>query len=231
MCPYLSAERGILQIEFDFRFTDAIQVMCLWDKEDLPTEDLNIVGQASTEITIPQYFKNCNVPTTQITSRSSNIASEECEIYHKRPGENQLCYGNSLYVVPGSCTLDQGGPIVKPLNNSKFKSAYYQIGINIEGKDCGFGYPTIATRVSRYIDWIDSVIFGKATHDTKNAGLIALTESNLSSCKLPTGGRGACQKSSQCRDVVKMITMGQVLFKDYVCDAKNLYDPAICCPT
>lgn len=45
------------------------------------------------------------------------------------------------------------------------------MGINAYGPDCGFGQPSVAVKVSKAIDWIDSIIF-------KGAGREQEIESN-----------------------------------------------------
>ncbi len=62
----------------------------------------------------------------------------------------------SFFLIPGkdSCQGDSGGPLVYRTNVGE---PFYQIGITSFGtKECGTGTPAVYTRVSAYLDWIET---------------------------------------------------------------------------
>lgn len=161
-----------------------------------------------------------------MVARAPRISHSECATFYKADGllvtDNQLCFENSLYIVPNSCELDQGGPVGRKYHSLSETFFPYQLGISIHGRDCSFGYPAVATRVSRYIDWIDSIIF------VKKPAQASLGVSDA--CKLPNGQSGLCKRSSQCQHVVRKINRGEIDLIEYECDFSDNSDPVVCCP-
>jgi secreted trypsin-like serine protease len=49
-----------------------------------------------------------------------------------------------------ACHGDSGGPVSYEQNN-----VYYLHGITSFGSGCGSGYPSVYTKVNRYLDWIE----------------------------------------------------------------------------
>lgn len=108
-----------------------------------------------------------------------------------------------------------------PFNEGVFP---YQFGINLRGRECGFGHPVIATKISGYIDWVDEIIFGSGVSNDK----LEVVEQ----CDLPkSGAKGECRKSSQCLHIVELVKRGLATITEYICDFQDKYDPVICCPT
>jgi Trypsin len=75
----------------------------------------------------------------------------------------QLCAGNSRFAVPGVCESVAGGPwIMEGLNedsNGYIIRIPYLVGVQSFGVDCGFGIPAVASNVTSFIPWIDSVLY------------------------------------------------------------------------
>lgn len=216
----LENDIALVLLDKEVRFSKYLHPICLWDKEEMPKEELEVIGLTSTEIHKPYLLEYANKTMAYTSIRSSQIPTSECSTFHRKNNititDNHICHANSLYIIPNSCQLDFGGPVVK--RQQRFKDGFYsyQFGINIQGKDCGFGHATVATKVSRYINWIDSVIFEKINGHDK--------------CQLPNGKQGLCKKSSECMDVVNMVKRGEVNLSDFICDFTDKRDPRICCP-
>lgn len=211
----------------NFRFGEDLRPACLWDREDIPDIEMEVTGRGVKWAHTTYSPSTYDDTQSLMSSRSTRISQKTCNDFYKDDSlsisDNQVCYGNSLYIVPDSCQLDYGGPIERkywPIS----RYFPYQVGINIYGNDCGFGYPAVATRVSKYIDWIDTVIFGQPWRQ----GSHVVESSN--SCQLPSGGIGTCKQSSQCLEVVEKVKQGQINLRDYICDFDNHRDPSVCCP-
>lgn len=77
------------------------------------------------------------------------ISLDECRKYYgSRVGESQMCTMGAK--KPNDvCTNDSGGPIFIETNG-----LVYLAGIVSMGSGCGAGNPGVATRVSKYANWI-----------------------------------------------------------------------------
>ena len=80
-----------------------------------------------------------------------------------------FCFGNYQSVAPGACHLVLGGPIYKSL--SKFP-----YGLNLHGRDCGFGKPAVGLLLKSYKSWFESVFLPR-----KGQGGTGLTAASVSS--------------------------------------------------
>uniref|UniRef100_A0A336MPR3 CSON004416 protein n=1 Tax=Culicoides sonorensis TaxID=179676 RepID=A0A336MPR3_CULSO len=95
---------------------------------------------------------------------STILNNQACnEFYRKKNGnqivDSQICIQNDLFSVPGICDLDVGGPVERKIwSYNEYDS--YIFGVNSFGKNCGFGTPVVATRVSSYADWIEENVLG-----------------------------------------------------------------------
>lgn len=56
--------------------------------------------------------------------------------------------------IGDTCQGDSGGPL-QIVENDKYKL----IGITSFGNGCGSNTPSVYTRVARYIDWIESIVW------------------------------------------------------------------------
>uniref|UniRef100_A0A182WUH7 Peptidase S1 domain-containing protein n=1 Tax=Anopheles quadriannulatus TaxID=34691 RepID=A0A182WUH7_ANOQN len=80
-----------------------------------------------------------------------------------------FCFGNDESVAPGACHLVLGGPIYTSL--SKFP-----YGLNLHGRDCGFGKPAMGLLLKSYKSWFESVFLPR-----KGQGGTGLTAASVSS--------------------------------------------------
>lgn len=169
-----------------------------------------------------------------MSARSKRIPTSNCDKFYESEqlelSENQICYGNDLYIAPNSCQLNWGGPIERKYHGLSTSFLPYQLGINIHGNDCGFGFPAVATRVSQYIDWVDSVIFGSRRPLLSYPSDVNVPGGGIS-CNLPNGRQGQCKKSSECFEVVDLVKSGKASIRDYICDFADSRNPSVCCPT
>lgn len=96
--------------------------------------------------TLPR--ESCN--TTIVQSKSGRRGPTELQ-------ESQLCAlgRNEQNENTGdTCVGDSGGPL-----ELADKRRRYIVGVTSSGKLCGSRYPGIYTRVSRYLDWIESIVW------------------------------------------------------------------------
>lgn len=166
------------------------------------------------------YLVVWNNNTQYLKARSSFINNTYCNQFYATDGikvdeKTKMCYGNPDYfLVPGICRIAPGAPLVRDLH---FNS--YIFGLPTYAYDCGFGYPAIVTRVSYYIDWMDSVIFSEKAKKE-------ITEM----CFLPSGEKSSCKRASDCPHLVQDVKSGKGKLVDYICQFDDTLNPLVCCP-
>lgn len=126
-----------------------------------PETILTIAGWGSTDpndgSTSPVLLK-ANVTT--LPRQSCNTTLAQYKSSRRDPSElqeSQLCAlgRNTQNETTGdTCVGDSGGPL--ELVNGRKR---YLVGVTSSGKLCGSRYPGLYTRVSRYLDWIESIVW------------------------------------------------------------------------
>lgn len=95
------------------------------------------------------------------------FANEQCKIHFKTVSvrqlsrniddETQICAGGK-YNVSDTCKGDSGGPLMS--ENEWFNVIRNVVGVTSFGKSCVIkGMPAVYTRVSRYLPWIEEIIW------------------------------------------------------------------------
>ncbi|KAJ8965353.1 hypothetical protein NQ314_004193 [Rhamnusium bicolor] len=94
------------------------------------------------------------------------ISNDKCSEYIEDPETIPLNITSSMLcagVIEGgkdTCHGDSGGPL--QILSKKYYCMYSIIGVTSFGRFCGYAYsPAIYTRVSSYIPWIESVVWGQ----------------------------------------------------------------------
>lgn len=99
-----------------------------------------------------------------ISTSTWEIEDSECEAHTNTSGlsigGSRTCIRSYYNALPGICKTNSGSPIVETHRCSNFCYFPVQFGIIIQGSSCGFVNISVVTRVSNYVDWIDSIIFG-----------------------------------------------------------------------
>ncbi|XP_061398236.1 serine protease snake-like [Musca vetustissima] len=72
--------------------------------------------------------------------------------------DSQLC-AKDFERQSDTCQGDSGGPLILHSQNSMGYEKSFVVGITSFGRGCGFDKPGVYTRVSEYLDWIESIIF------------------------------------------------------------------------
>ena len=164
---------------------------------------------------------------TSLLPRVDVTTSENCTIHKDfQPNfpqgimKNQLCAGNSLFLVPKSCELDVGGAVEREIH--RYDRFWYHIfGINSFGIDCGFGYPAVASRISSHFDWINSNIVptpDKFHYDDD--------EEQSDSCIHTDNTKGICVPAKECTNLVAEYKKNRVQIN--FCSLNQ--DIKACCP-
>lgn len=128
--------------------------------------------------------------------------------------------------------LDIGGPVERKVwAYNEYDS--YVFGVNSFGKNCGFGTPIVATRVSSYAEWIEKTILGISEKPSNESSheIIFIDESVESTvgdnCFISgTRERGVCTYTHQCPGYEELYRSKRQQLS--FCTIKPI--PQICCP-
>lgn len=109
----------------------------------------------------------------------------------------------------------------------------HDFGLNSFGHQCGFGVPAVFTRVSSYLPWIDSIIFGDAGAALEigggNASDIHFSDDDFKlgdKCMISKKDDGECVSTEGCPQLVKAFR--EKKFKLQFCSLHPTI--SICCP-
>ncbi|XP_045536539.1 serine protease persephone isoform X2 [Papilio machaon] len=129
---------------------------CLYSFEIEPTIQLYITGWGKTDVTRAGTSNVLLKATLQIVPRES--CNSMYTTSRKLPDgimDTQICAGDSNGVMD-TCQGDSGGP----LQGLTHKDGHYRIiGVTSFGSGCGSAVPGVYTRIYKYLDWIESLVW------------------------------------------------------------------------
>uniref|UniRef100_A0A1I8NIX7 Uncharacterized protein n=1 Tax=Musca domestica TaxID=7370 RepID=A0A1I8NIX7_MUSDO len=130
---------------------------CLWTEERLSSNNVIAVGYGHTEFG--------GKASDQLFMANLKIAPHDiCRKYYKENDNSHsdlirptmhLCAGDPEG-LRDTCQGDSGGPLL--LDQGPYKPLYV-VGVTSYGLGCAGEPPSIYTRVSTYIDWIESIVW------------------------------------------------------------------------
>ncbi|XP_073819749.1 transmembrane protease serine 9-like [Musca autumnalis] len=132
--------------------------LCLWTLYPLDDVNVTAVGYGHTQ------FAGSNSESL-LKTYLSIIPNKDCFPHYV--GEDALPQGivDSHLCAKDSerqsdtCQGDSGGPLILRSTSPEGFQTAFLVGITSFGRGCGFDKPGVYTRVSEYLDWIESVIF------------------------------------------------------------------------
>ncbi|XP_017777350.1 PREDICTED: uncharacterized protein LOC108563242 [Nicrophorus vespilloides] len=168
---------GLIELESKIEFNDNIRPACLnTEKSSTDADSFIAIGWGQTEIGA--------VSPSLMKVTLNEIASAECiKTYKSRNitinGESQICTNSK---TKDTCRGDSGGALQKL--NPDFSSAYDIYGITSFGsRNCASGFPSVFTRVSYYIDWIESIVFASDAKKWKFLQINRIALKMMNICK------------------------------------------------
>ncbi|XP_058811598.1 uncharacterized protein LOC131676532 [Topomyia yanbarensis] len=168
---------AIITLERAASINDAVTPACLWNSEIVEFPRLEAAGFGQTS------FAGSKTPIL-LKVQLSPIKNEECRNHHQsdnrrlRQGiiDTQVCAQDNKM---DTCLGDSGGPLqIKLMSNHR--STPYVVGITSFGAFCGTSTPSVYTRVSSYIPWIETETNTSFTPGICTARYIRLREADES---------------------------------------------------
>ncbi|XP_055597102.1 uncharacterized protein LOC129747097 isoform X2 [Uranotaenia lowii] len=143
---------ALITLNSEVQINDAVTPVCLWDQSEVNFPTLEAVGFGQTS------WGGSKTPVL-LKVRLSPVSNDECRIHYPterrlRQGiqDTQVCAKDSKM---DTCTGDSGGPLqIKLLSNHR--STPYLVGLTSFGAYCGTDTPSVYTRISSFIPWLQN---------------------------------------------------------------------------
>ncbi|XP_058818807.1 serine protease 53-like isoform X2 [Topomyia yanbarensis] len=146
-------------------FTDTVKPVCIWHSADIPDPQLEVAAVGRLDINDFYFVNDAFKPTDiNLLPRLSVNSPQNCTIpkeFRSRLtrglASEHLCVGDPLFLIPQTCRLLYGAPMQRRIwrNRRHFQYAY---GLNVFGRDCGFGEAAVATRLVSHVDWLKTIL-------------------------------------------------------------------------
>lgn len=233
---------ALIRVEGDIGIQYNAKPACLWTNHSTPLQEYEYHGFGPENLSAIFDTENSSEKQKFLSIQSDYITEDRCSShFHNLTGlekgitEDMMCMKNDLNIIPKSCEIAKGASLHRDVWAYK---RYFPFIFAVEsfGKDCGFGYPAVSTRVSHYIDWIEGIVFNKTENnkdvvqedddddedrvyfdknDAKKLGDICFMEDK--------NQNGTCQTLHDCK---KQHGKSAPKFKLCVFDR----EPIVCCP-
>lgn len=148
----------LLRLERPLHFSSNLNAVCLETNDADPTIPLTITGWGKTSNT--RDTRSSMLLKANVTTVGRNTCSESYTNWRKLPSgisPDQMCAGDPQG-IRDTCQGDSGGP----LQSVTAEGVNRLVGVTSFGRGCGSPVPGVYTRVSRYLDWIESVVWPNA---------------------------------------------------------------------
>lgn len=148
---------ALIRLDRQVHFTANIRPACLWNKDEINVSKAVAIGFGYTD-----YLGESSKVLRQVTL--DIIDQKTCSglVTHSRRlkygiADTQIC-ASVLSGGKDTCPGDSGGPLQLSFNNDP--CIKYVIGLTSLGKMCGVkNSPGIYTKVSKYLDWIENIVW------------------------------------------------------------------------
>uniref|UniRef100_A0A182T627 Peptidase S1 domain-containing protein n=1 Tax=Anopheles maculatus TaxID=74869 RepID=A0A182T627_9DIPT len=137
-------------------FTNFIRPACLYT-----TDRLNVRTAIATGFGLTEDFgsKSDELRKVALNIYENDLCADRYRSNrHIRQGirSTQMCVGD-LAGGKDTCQGDSGGPL--QVTREENQCMFYILGVTSFGQVCGSATPAIYTKVSAYLDWIESVVW------------------------------------------------------------------------
>ncbi|XP_053691229.1 transmembrane protease serine 9-like [Sabethes cyaneus] len=148
-----------------YKIYQIVAPACIWNNERIP-EPIVFFSGYGPDFTGSAADKTSAVPLKILTAfyleNGRCNANYSSQFQNELPGgfnSNFICSENPIDLVPEICKLEPGGPIS---NFRRDNIVPYVYGINTLGEQCGgAGNVFVATRISFYYKWIESIVLNR----------------------------------------------------------------------
>ncbi|XP_055523959.1 uncharacterized protein LOC129717802 isoform X2 [Wyeomyia smithii] len=220
----LNNDVALLQLDpNEFQFGKKFKPACLWTHELIPIEEFQSNGHGlkktvSIEYSIEALLADEEKSELYLISK----ILDECPL---NLTDNQLCVGDSITVVPGTCKNNIGSAMSREVWVFDKVYLHYIFAINNKGENCGFNTPAIFTKVSPYIQWIESIVFGD------NLQYVDTNKYHGDACYTPNGSIGVCLTIDECPQIVSQLKDANLTNSNEILCGFEKDVSLVCCQT
>nr|XP_026492365.1 serine protease persephone-like isoform X2 [Vanessa tameamea] len=147
---------ALLRLERPIEVSPNLNAICLYTNEKDPTIALTLTGWGTTSAS--RDLKSSKLLKADVFVVPTNVCKRSYQNWLKLPREitdEQICAGDPNG-LQDACQGDSGGPM-QGLTDS---DGYYRlVGVISFGRGCGSTEPGVYTRIVKYLDWIESVVW------------------------------------------------------------------------
>ncbi|KAH8373234.1 hypothetical protein KR009_008035, partial [Drosophila setifemur] len=142
----------IALLELESPAKPELKRVCLWYEEELANTLVTAIGYGQTSFAGLSSAQLLKVPLQR-------VSNDVCQFHYSSEQltrgllSSQLCAGDDSG-TRDTCQGDSGGPLIMQSGPLP-----YVVGITSHGQGCASGPPTVYTRVSSYLDWIEGHVW------------------------------------------------------------------------
>lgn len=184
-----------VELQFDEYFGPA----CLWTHDSTEIKEFQTNGHGPLR-TVQGLEDRVELLLKDRTETELYLISKVLKDCPQMLSKHQICVGEDATLVPGTCKSNHGSAMSRELRDLQQVFYDYVFAINSQGDDCGLNTPSTFTRISPYIKWIDSIIFGENVQ-FNNSDIYYGDE-----CNLKGGESGVCLTIPECPGIVDELT-------------------------
>ncbi|XP_017043447.1 serine protease snake-like [Drosophila ficusphila] len=142
----------IALLELETAAKPELKPICLYTEKELEDSLVTAIGYGQTSFSGPSSAQLLKV-------RLQTVSNKECQDYYQVDQLAQGVLSTQLCAVDkfggqDTCQGDSGGPMI--MQDGKLD---YIVGITSLGQGCGSGPPSVYTRVSSFVDWIEGIVW------------------------------------------------------------------------
>ncbi|KAH8355385.1 hypothetical protein KR084_000720, partial [Drosophila pseudotakahashii] len=147
-----TAYNDIALLELETAAKPELKPTCIWAEKEVANSLVTAIGYGQTSFAGLSSAQLLKVPL-------KSVSNEECQVHYQvdQLAEGlkgtQMCAGD-ISGERDTCQGDSGGPLLMqdgPLG--------YVVGITSLGQGCASGPPSVYTRVSSFVDWIEGIVW------------------------------------------------------------------------
>uniref|UniRef100_A0A182PJK4 Peptidase S1 domain-containing protein n=1 Tax=Anopheles epiroticus TaxID=199890 RepID=A0A182PJK4_9DIPT len=149
---------------------------CVWYNDTIPDPEFEVLGKGRADLIGYNRDERITILDPRIIAvspRATLYSNNECKLAEQYRAvlsnglqKEHICFQNKPFVVPSTCNQHFGGPIEREM--WRFTRYFnYAYGMNLFGRDCGFGEPAVAVRFNAHKSWLESVLLPDSVNQRK----------------------------------------------------------------
>ncbi|KAH8303470.1 hypothetical protein KR059_011702, partial [Drosophila kikkawai] len=145
-----TAYNDIALLELEAPAKPELRPTCIYTESEVVNSLVTAIGYGQTSFAGLSSAQLLKVPLRR-------VSNEECQVHYQTDQlaqgvqASQMCAGD-LIGEKDTCQGDSGGPLLM-----QDEHLLYVVGITSLGQGCASGPPSVYTRVSSFVDWIESI--------------------------------------------------------------------------